>query len=232
MTTPLGEIHKPEAERFKSGRKVYLVPLFVAPPNAPAELQQKMERYWTGAKEHVARLEAGLGPVNRIYHEMVFLPGDEGARLVEQMNPQGYSMVNARRQAGAELEVVEDRALVEESGDWQMCLSLGLVSQKASSTVFQAYMDATAQRYQHIASRIDETLKEDESAILIIGDNHRVQFPGDMQVFYVAPPALDELRRWINDRQSGVAGRGEGAVPPDEEQPEEGSKSEEEHINE
>ena len=147
MTTPLGEIHKPEAERFKSGRKVYLVPLFVAPPNAPAELQQKMERYWTGAKEHVARLEAGLGPVNRIYHEMVFLPGDEGARLVEQMNPQGYSMVNARRQAGAELEVVEDRALVEESGDWQMCLSLGLVSQKASSTVFQAYMDATAQRY-------------------------------------------------------------------------------------
>ena len=232
MTTPLGEIHKPEAERFKSGRKVYLVPLFVAPPNAPAELQQKMERYWTGAKEHVARLEAGLGPVNRIYHEMVFLPGDEGARLVEQMNPQGYSMVNARRQAGAELEVVEDRALVEESGDWQMCLSLGLVSQKASSTVFQAYMDATAQRYQHIASRIDETLKEDESAILIIGDNHRVQFPGDMQVFYVAPPALDELRRWINDRQSGVAGRGEGAVPPDEAPPEEGSKSEEEHINE
>ena len=94
--------------------------------------------------------------------------------------------------------------MVDETADWQRCLTMGLVSQKAASTVVQAYMDVTNQRYQYIASRIDETLKEDESAILVISDNHRVQFSGDIQVFYIAPPALNDIRRWINDRMVEV----------------------------
>jgi hypothetical protein len=63
-----------------------------------------------------------------------------------------------------------------------------------------------------MASRIDDTLEEEESAILVIGDNHRVQFPSDIQVFYVAPPALNDLRRWTDDRMRHQ---------PDEAQPEE-----------
>ena len=200
MTVPLGEIQKPEAERFKEGRKLYLVPLFLTPKEPPPDLQEKLERYWSGAQEHIVRLEGALGPVNHIYHETIFVSGEEGEKLVEQLNPGGYLLVHDRCQAGAQLEATEDQTLVEESADWQRCLYVGLVSQKASSTVLQAYLDVTNQRYQHISSRINETLKEDESAILVIGDNHRVQFPEDMHVFYVAPPALDELRRWINDR--------------------------------
>ena len=209
MTTPLGEISKPEAEQYRKGRKLYLVPLFLAPAEPPPDLQEKLERYWTGAQEHIARLEAALGPVDRIYHETVYLSGEEGAKQVEQINPGGYRLVDARRQAGAQLEATEDRALVEEGSDWQLCLSVGLVSQKASSTVVEAYLDVTSQRYTFIASRIDETLKEDESAILVIGDHHRVQFPSDIQVFYVAPPALDELRRWVTDRLRQGAQAGE-----------------------
>ena len=200
MTTPLGEIQKPEAERFREGRKLYLVPLFLTPVEPPPEVQEKFGRYWSGAQEHIARLEAALGPVNRVYHETVFLSGEEGAKLVEHLNPGGYPLIRDRCQVGAQLEATEDQSLVEESSDWQRCLYAGLVSQKASSTVLEAYLNVTNRRYQHISSRINETLKEDESAILMIGDNHRVQFPEDMHVFYVAPPALDELRRWINDR--------------------------------
>ena len=213
MTTPLGEIQKPEAERFKKGRKLYLVPLFHAPADAPQDLQELLDRYWSGVREHIGRLEAGLGPVNRIYHETVFLPGEEGGKLVEQFNPLGYPLIKARCQGGAELEITEDQALVEESFDWQRCLSLGLVSQKGHSTVFQAYMRVTNQRYQYIASRINDTLKEDESAILVIDDGHRVQFPSDIQVFYIAPPALNELRRWINDWLSASARSGESGEP-------------------
>ena len=199
MTIPLGEIQKPEAERFKKGRKLYLVPLFVTPPEPPADLQEKLEQYWSGAHEHIARLEAALGPVNRIYHETAFLSGEDGRKLVEQLDPQGSILVRDRCEAGAQLEATEDRALVEEGSDWQRCLSVGLVSQRASSTVLQSYLDVTNQRYQFIASRINDTLKEDESAILVIGDDHRVQFSEDIQVFYIAPPALNNLRRWIND---------------------------------
>ena len=33
----------------------------------------------------------------------------------------------------------------------------------------------------------------------MISDRHQVQFPGDIEVFYVAPPALDEFRRWMQN---------------------------------
>ena len=200
MTTPFGEIQKPDAERYRKGRKLYLVPLFTSVGDAPADLKKKIERYWSGAQEHIARLEAALGPVNRVYHEAIYLSGDNGAGLVEQFNPSGYPMIKSRCDVGAQLEATEDRALVEQTSDWQRCLSVGLISEKATTTVFQSLMEVTDQRYQHIASRIDETLGKDESAILVIGDSHRIQFPGDIQVFYVAPPALDELRRWFDNQ--------------------------------
>ena len=199
MTTPVGEIHRPEAERFRNGRKIYLVPLFLAAPTPIPELQLKLDSYWAGANEHVGRLESALGLVDRIYHETVYESGDEGRKLVEQINPRGYQLVKPRCEAGAWLEATEDRALVEESFDWQGCMSIGLVSEKATSTVLQSYLEVTSRRYEYIASRIDSTLKKDESAILIIGEGHRVQFPGDIQVFYIAPPALDELKRWVSD---------------------------------
>ena len=52
MTTPLGRIERPEAERFRKGRKLYLVPLFLPVPDAPADLLEKLEQYWAGVREH------------------------------------------------------------------------------------------------------------------------------------------------------------------------------------
>jgi hypothetical protein len=33
----------------------------------------------------------------------------------------------------------------------------------------------------------------------LISERHQVQFPADIEVFYVAPPALDEFRRWLQN---------------------------------
>jgi hypothetical protein len=52
----------------------------------------------------------------------------------------------------------------------------------------------------HIGAQISNTLKDGEAGILFISEGHRVQFPADMQVFFVAPPALDALRRWLDDQ--------------------------------
>jgi hypothetical protein len=43
-------------------------------------------------------------------------------------------------------------------------------------------------------------------------EGHQVQFPEDIQVFYIAPPALDEIRRWLRDQE---------AKPPSEPEAEE-----------
>jgi len=230
MSTPLGKIPKPSAERFKKDKKLYLVPLFLISPESPPDLQRLVNRYWAEAQDHIGRLEASLGSVSHIYHETVYLSDEDGRKQVEEINPKAYSMINSRSEAGAKLEATEDRALLEESADWQRCLSMGLISQKASTTSLQAYMEVTGKRYEHIAARISETLQESESAILIIGDNHRVQFPGDIEVFYISPPALNELRRWSDDRMREQAQQEGDQVPPvaeasvpdaEEEQPQE-----------
>ena len=46
-----------------------------------------------------------------------------------------------------------------------------------------------------------------------------VQFPVDIEVFSVAPPALDEIHRWLRDRSQ--------AVPAEKEADEDKGKKEE-----
>ena len=202
MSSPLGQIDKPEADQFKQVRKIFLVPLFLSPPDAPGDLKELLEEYWNGAQQHVARLEASLGPVSHIFHETVFLEGEEGAAILEQINPMGYRAFRARYYSGAVLQATEDRELIQETGDWQRCLASGLTSEKVFSAVVEFYNDAVTRRYQHISEKIDRSLGEDESAILVIGEQHRVQFPSDVQVFYVSPPALDRIKQWIRDLSS------------------------------
>jgi len=64
------------------------------------------------------------------------------------------------------------------------------------------FTESMKKRYEHIAKIIDETLKEDEAALLFIREGHRVQFPSDIEVFSVAPPALDDIHRWLRDRSA------------------------------
>jgi hypothetical protein len=52
-----------------------------------------------------------------------------------------------------------------------------------------------------MAKRIEGTLKDDEVAMLIIREGHMIQFPQDIEIFSVAPPALNEIHRWLRERQ-------------------------------
>jgi guanylate kinase len=84
--------------------------------------------------------------------------------------------------------------------DWSKCLAVGLQSQKAFTKVLESYTEAQKRRNDHIARQIDETLKDNESGILLMREGHQVQFPSDIQVFYIAPPSLDEIKRWLRGR--------------------------------
>ena len=134
-----------------------------------------------------------------MYHEAVFSEGDDGMRLLELLNPMAYSFIQAMCRSSARLEAVEDEKLVQENTDWQRCISVGLESEKVTNIALNGYRDTIQKRFEVISVRIDETLKEGESGILFVRDDHRIQFTPDIQVFYVAPPALDALKRWISD---------------------------------
>ena len=46
---------------------------------------------------------------------------------------------------------------------------------------------------------IGGTLGEGSVGLILASERHQIQFPSDIEVFYVAPPALDEFRRWMQD---------------------------------
>jgi hypothetical protein len=51
-----------------------------------------------------------------------------------------------------------------------------------------------------MATKIRETLEDDEAGLLFIREGHSVQFPSDIEVFSIFPPALDEIHRWYRDQ--------------------------------
>jgi hypothetical protein len=101
------------------------------------------------------------------------------------------------------LEAVEERELLEQVTDWQRCLMLGFMSDKVASRVSELYVEAARKRNESIAKKISETLKNDEAGLLFIREEHSVQFPSDVEVFSIFPPALDEIHRWLRD-QTGM----------------------------
>ena len=200
MTTPLSQMAKPEAGQYAARRKLFLVPIYPFPPDAPDEAARLLERYWSEVRDHIQNLERSLGGLVHVFHEGVYADGDEGAAIVEGMNPHGGSFAQALRRGGATLHATEDRALVMEHSDWQRCLSIGLMSERVMELAMAGVQEAAQRRFEHIGRRVSEGIAEGEVGALFISEGHRVQFAVDIQVFFVAPPAQDALKRWMEER--------------------------------
>ncbi|HEX2988282.1 MAG TPA: hypothetical protein VHS06_08945 [Chloroflexota bacterium] len=202
MSTELGRIEKPAAEQFVAERKIYLVPLVFSPSQPTKEYADIYERYWSGVREHLLKLEGRIGSVVKVYHESVGFAGEDGLKAAEELSDKSGALARSKVDAGAVFEALEDPELVSESFDWQRCLMIGLESRAAAEKVVGFYSDITKRRYELMSKRIDETLKPGEAGLLFISEDHRVQFPTDVRVFFVSPPALDEVHRWLRDQRT------------------------------
>lgn len=207
MGEELGQIQRPSVESFGDERKLFVVPLILRGKDAPPEYCERFDLYWQQVREQLGRLEERTGPVQCIYHEAIVAGGEEGLKIMEQMNASSCSIVRERLEKGARLEATDDRELAEESMDWERIMLGGFISEKVARMVSQFYVEASRKRYEHMANRIHETLKPGERAILFITEGHALQFPGETQVFSVFPPALDQIHKWFRD---SAAARAEG----------------------
>jgi len=233
MSEELGRIHKPEVEKFREGRKLFFVPLVFEPPEPEAEFVEKVNAYWKEVDEHVKNLEAKLGAVSKIFHELVPAGGSEGSMVIQQLNSASYQFALPRIVKGAEVQALEDTELLTEFMDWSRCLSIGLQNQNVLSKIYELYSEVHAKRNEAMARNLDEALQEKEIGVLLMREGHRVQFPSDIEVFYVSPPGLDELKRWFRTREAELeammkeefedAAREAGAKKP-EDKPEEKAK--------
>ena len=131
--------------------------------------------------------------------------GDEGLARIGEINPHGLALIETLARSEARLEPTEDLELLYQVSDWQRCMNAGLFSQHVRETAMAGYQEAASKRYEHVSSRIDDALKPAELGIMFMGQDHRVQYPQDVQVFYVSPPALNDINRWLEDQMRRMA---------------------------
>jgi len=222
VSEALGRVQKPAVDSFRGRRKLFLVFLVYPYEGAPAGYVERCERYWRQVAEQVLSLESKVGPVRHVYHESVYAAGDEGLELLKQLNRFSYEISRARHESGAVFEAFEERELALELSDLGRFMMLGFASSRVSQLVQDLHMQAEKKRNEHVIKVIDSTLQRDEVGLLFVSERHSLQFPGDIEVFSVVPPALDELHRWMRDeadRRRQEAAGATGKEPAQETQP-------------
>ena len=201
MAKKLGKIEKPPVEKYGKGRRLLFVPLLFSPLEPEDNFVKRARKYWDEVEAHVTNLELKLGSVSTVFHELVPVGGEEGSKVIEELNSASYQIVRARLDKGAEVQPIEDIELLTEFMDWSRCLSIGLQNPKVLTRIYESYSEVRSKRNDDMAKKIDETLKEEDIGILLMREGHQVQFPQDIEVFYIAPPGLDEIKRWIRTRE-------------------------------
>jgi hypothetical protein len=206
MAEELGKIEKPPVTSFKKGRKIFFVPVVYSGEELPEDYLQKYNRYWEQVEKQLVELSSKLGQVNVIFHELIAASGEEGATALKDLNGPGYKIVTACLDKQARLEALEDAALLTEYMDWSRCLVIGLQNPVVIEKVYTYYAETGNKRNEAISKKINDALKDDEIGLLLMRENHHVQIPPDIQVFYVSPPALDEIKRWLREREHQAGG--------------------------
>jgi hypothetical protein len=212
MTKPIGRIEKPRTSQFRGKRKVFVIPMLYTGKTAPEEYAEKYSRYWEQVEDQLEALKKSIGVISKIYHESISQGGEKGLQILEKLNLQSFNIARREFAGGAELEGLEDKNLLEETMDWERCLLMGLASEKARELISHHYLDSSRQRYQYISDKIDKTLESDETALLFIRDHNAIPFPGDVEVFTVNPPVLDDIHRFLRRGtfEEEAAGSGKG----------------------
>ena len=130
----------------------------------------------------------------------MFEGGEAGLKSLEKVSLPSFRLSQEWVSRGASLDVVEDRELVQESLDWERFLMVGFSSHKVAGIVSDNFSRVMKARYEHVAGAIKGSLGDDEAGVLFIREGHMVQFPPEIEVFSVAPPALDEMHRFLRDQ--------------------------------
>ena len=225
MVEELGRITRPATANYQGKRKLLLAPLVqLALPveSMPADGAEILARYWDQVDVQVRAVQNALGSVTHVYHENLPDGGPAGLGYLEMSAQGSHKLTAGLVDAGAVLEATESMEILAETLDLQRCLMQPLMSPDVTTRLQEWFGEANHRRYEFVADAIDTTLGEDETGLLLINERHQVQFPGDIEVIYIAPPALDEFRRWLQNWSEQL--RREMAEPPPE--PEDANESE------
>ena len=204
MVQKLGKIEKPHVTDFRDARKLFCLPLIphFTEKDLDNDLKNSIEQFWSQVTSQIVDLER-TGKVSHIFFESITKDGKLGLEMIKKVSQQSYDIVKEKIDKGAKLVLIENEEILNEFLDWSICLSVIRKSQKVFNQVLEFHQEIKNRRNKEIAKKIDEALKNNDSGLLVMTDENRLQIqpnlPSDIQVFLIHPPALNDIMRWLRD---------------------------------
>ncbi len=158
-----------------------------------------LSNYWSAVKTQVDRHAMTSGPIRRVFIETVTGRGEDAVVQLQQMNPQGASLVRGLVASGAIVEEFEDTELLAELIDWGQCASQNLMSDKVRTVVQSGQIEAAGVRDDHLRKRLNDAIGDDETSV-VLAVSAQLPIPDRIERFIVSPPELDQLERWLREK--------------------------------
>jgi hypothetical protein len=193
----LGRIQRLSIEEFKGKRRLFCIPNIFTPQEVDDNLKNLLEKYWQETISHVEKLEK-LGFVTKIFVETIFIDGQEAIDVIRDTNSYLYILIERKVAEGAKVIGIENPETFGAYIDWRYCLSVVRTS-SVMEKVFHFFKEIAQKRIEEISLKINESLQDGESAILILRDQDRVKLslPKDIEIFLVVPSAYDDILRYL-----------------------------------
>jgi|TARA_B110000263_G_scaffold233465_1_gene230303 hypothetical protein len=198
----LGSTGKADANRFNGKKKLLLIPLIPIFPDMENDISDLLDRFWAEIFSQVGNIESVLGTVKHVFHEMIHEENENGIQILSQVYPRSANFLKEYINSGAKLEALEVPETWMELTDWQRCLSIGLISKKVFDIASKNYQEISIKRTKQLPQTINDLMEKDEVGLLFISEGHAVQFPSDIQIFYVSPPSAKELKDVMAERMN------------------------------
>lgn len=205
MAVELGQIEKPDVENFRSKRKLYCVPNVYPIDNAPDDYKTLFNKYWDEVDRHIEKLE-NAGKIKKIFCENIAVHGEDAFKALEKINARALQLIKKKSEEGAEFFPLEDGKTFGSFLDWANCLKV-VRSAEVFEKVLGFFNEASEKRIKSISEIIETNLRSEEAGLLIMNDEDRMklQFPLDVEVFLVTPPAYNDILKWFRDKMKDLS---------------------------
>lgn len=201
--TELGKIDRPDAALYKDKKKIYFVRNLYLPQNANDDYKKLFYSYWDEVEEHVAKLEVA-GKVSKIFCESIYMTGEKSIQVLSAMNVRLEQLVKSKMEAGGEFLPLESKEIFSNYIDWYNCLAVARAPRVHEA--IHAFLDETIkERFEYIKTVLKDNIADGEAALLIMRDEDRnyLQVPDDIEMFFVTPPAYEDLLTFVRDSSGG-----------------------------
>lgn len=215
----LGKIEKPVASSFTAKRKLYVVPIL---PFEELAFQfnleiAEIERFWEEVREKIDYFASIYGNISILYIEGINHDENIGIEFFEKFGKESnhYKLIKSLIDRGAVIKGVEKHGLIMRSKLLFEEYSKSFLPEikefhedfYGKDIDFEGWTNYLAKKIQetqneisNLASKLVGELPTGTNGVLIITDGRPIEFPQDVDVFQIRPPAFDEIARNIREK--------------------------------